>query len=208
MDISFDTIITDAAPLDSLVQRFGRVNRRRSENQGLCPVYVIAPPDTVGAAKPYQLDVVQRSFDQLPGGELLEEIGLQDKINAVYPKVKVTEIDAHLAVDAKGNSIFSELCHQPKSILLQILEIDTAACIRASDVDAYKTGRGDDRAMLEIPLTWRTLRPHAGSWGQLKDTGNNPFIVPDAEYDQNVGLLLNAKGDLLKIIIAGQIFGD
>lgn len=205
LDISFDTLITDAAPLDSLVQRFGRVNRRRSKEQGLCPVYVITPPDTASAVLPYQLEVVQRSFAQLPDGELLEEIGLQEKINAVYPKVEITQIDVHLAVDAEGNSTFPQLCHRPRSILLEILEIETAACIRASDEEAYKKGRGDDRAMLEIPLTWQTLRPHAGSWRQLRDTGNNPFIVPDAEYDEKVGLLLNAKGDLLKIVIAGQL---
>ena len=204
LDISFDTLITDAAPLDSLIQRFGRVNRRRGENQGLRPVYVIAPPEKAGEAKPYQLDVVQRSFDQLPDGELLEETSVQQKINAVYPEVQITEIDVHLAVDKNGNPTFRQLCHQPKSILLEILEIDTAACIRASDEDDYKTGRGNDRALLEIPLTWRTVRPHAGSWRQLKDTGNNPFIVPDAEYDKDVGLLLNAEGDLLKIVIAGQ----
>ena len=32
LDISFDLMITEAAPLDSLIQRFGRVNRRRDEN--------------------------------------------------------------------------------------------------------------------------------------------------------------------------------
>ena len=205
LDISFDTLITDAAPLDSLIQRFGRVNRRRSKKQGLCPVYVIAPPDKASAVLPYQLDTVQRSFDQLPDGELLEETSVQQKINAVYPEVKLTEIDVHLAVDKNGNPTFPQLCHRPRSILLEILEIETAACIRASDEDDYKTGRGNDRAMLEIPLTWRTVRPHVGSWGQLKDTGNNPFIVPDAEYDKDVGLLLKAEGSLLQFVIPSQL---
>lgn len=204
LDISFDTLISDAAPLDSLIQRFGRVNRRRSKEQGLCPVYVIAPPDTAGLAKPYQLEVLQRSFDQLPDGQLLEEIGLQEKINAVYPEVKITEIDCHLAVDAAGNSTFPQLCHRPRSILLEILEIETASCICASDVDDYKEGRGGDRAMLEIPLSWQTLRPYAASWRQLKDTGNNPFVVPDTEYDEEVGLLLNPQGDLLQFVTHKQ----
>ena len=49
LDISFDRIITQCAPLDSLIQRFGRVNRKRSKDTigKYKPVHIIAPHDKV-----------------------------------------------------------------------------------------------------------------------------------------------------------------
>ena len=44
LDIDLDTIYTDPAPLEALVQRFGRINRRRKQT-GLAPVYVYRQPD-------------------------------------------------------------------------------------------------------------------------------------------------------------------
>jgi CRISPR-associated endonuclease/helicase Cas3 len=205
LDISFDTLITDAAPFDSLVQRFGRVNRRRLDNKRHCPVYVIAPPETDREAKPYSLDVLTRSFKQMPDGELLEEITLQSRIDQVYPEVHIQSIAEHLAIDNVGNSTWPELCHRPRSLLLEALEIETAACIRASDEDDYKSGKSGERMELEIPLTWSILRPHAGKWRQMKDIGNNPFIVPDAEYSRELGLLLNPTAETRTHVIAQTI---
>jgi len=42
LDIDFDTIYTDPAPLEALIQRFGRVNRRRLKQE--TPVHVFAEP--------------------------------------------------------------------------------------------------------------------------------------------------------------------
>ncbi|MGQ9815750.1 MAG: hypothetical protein ACUVR3_11480 [Candidatus Roseilinea sp.] len=44
LDIDLDTIFTDPAPLEALVQRFGRVNRRRLQPD-LAPVHVFDQPD-------------------------------------------------------------------------------------------------------------------------------------------------------------------
>ncbi|WP_298821560.1 CRISPR-associated helicase Cas3' [Chloroflexus sp.] len=43
LDIDLDTIYTDPAPLEALLQRFGRVNRRGAK--GICPVYVFRQPE-------------------------------------------------------------------------------------------------------------------------------------------------------------------
>ena len=43
LDIDLDTIYTEPAPLEALVQRFGRINRRRKQRD-LAPVHVYRQP--------------------------------------------------------------------------------------------------------------------------------------------------------------------
>ncbi|MEZ0606866.1 CRISPR-associated helicase Cas3' [Fibrella sp. WM1] len=177
LDISFDRMVTDAAPLDSLIQRFGRVNRRRtSATLGQYkPVHVIEPPTSKRDNQPYDADSVRRSFDLLPDG-LLRETALQRLINAVYKDINVPSIDVH-------TQPIRELCHRPKSVLIDALEIDGACCIRESDRDTYLKARSDQRQQLEIPVPWTSLAPWVikGNWKPL-ETGNYPYVINDAWY--------------------------
>lgn len=82
LDISFDRMITQSAPIDSLIQRFGRVNRKRNSDTigKYKPIYVITPE---GNLLPYKAEIIERSFDVLPdNGELLKEVELQNIINS------------------------------------------------------------------------------------------------------------------------------
>lgn len=80
-------MITETAPIDALIQRFGRINRKRSaETIGKYkPVYVMAPPEKETDCLPYSKEVLQRSYEVLPHDGLLREAGLQSLIDAVYP---------------------------------------------------------------------------------------------------------------------------
>ena len=86
LDISFDVMITECAPIDALIQRFGRINRKRT-NQTIGhykPVYVLAPPDSETQALPYSIDVLQRTFSVLPDdGNLMKETEVQQMIDQV-----------------------------------------------------------------------------------------------------------------------------
>lgn len=59
LDIDLDTIYSDPAPLEALVQRFGRVNRARKQ-EGLAPVYVFRAP--TDGQKIYEADLVQATL--------------------------------------------------------------------------------------------------------------------------------------------------
>jgi len=193
LDISFDTLATDCAPIDSLIQRFGRVNRKRrpAHERIFCPVLVIAPPANATGAKPYELDLLSRTWEELPIGTCLHETSLQSMIDNVYPDVNIRAIDVHL-VESDHGFCLPELCHRQRNVIIDALEIDSSALVRSSDVAAYRNGTGADRLKLEIPVPSNMLRFKGNVLSPL-DVGNRPFRCLDEYYDANLGLILDRK---------------
>ena len=159
-------MVTQCAPLDSLIQRFGRINRRRDKNTigKYRPIYVIAPKNN---ALPYKIDILRKSFDQLPDGELLKEKSVQKKIDNVYPIVESKEIDIHLIFKNNRYSI-KELTSTKEAVLVKALEIESATCILESDRDKYLTADWEDRIYMEIPISWKSIIRHKSEYDQLK----------------------------------------
>ncbi len=192
LDISFDLMITDTAPFDAMVQRFGRVNRKRDDEtlkkpytDRLKPVYVLAPPDTDGEAKPYELPILQASFDALPNDAPLHERDIQGLIDQVFPTVDNIEIEKE-AIYKNGGWDIEKLRHKPKSVLFDKLEIDSMVCITQDDQTDYECFGYETRMGLEIPVRYHSVA-HAGL--DRSAIGNRPFIVPNQAYDNTLGLL-------------------
>ena len=186
LDISFDVMITEAAPLDALAQRFGRINRKRSsETIGqIKNIYIIAPPEDKKQALPYDLDVLNRTFEVLPDGELFEEKLLQEKIDKVFPSIDFMNIEQHSVFKTDGSFSINKLTHRNKSILFELLEIDSVSCICEGDVNEYENSTFEKRLELEIPIRYFTVANMNQS-----QKGNKPFIIPDKAYSEDMGLI-------------------
>ena len=184
LDISFDLMITETAPLDALIQRFGRVNRKRTTATigNYKPVYVIPPPDDSKEALPYDLDILKATFDILPDGEILHERELKEKIDDVFPEVDVMDIETHSIFKKDGSIVLDFLTHRPKSYLLELLEIDSVSCITTSDLEKYTQSGFEERMMMEIPARYWQMKNFPKC-----DYGNRPFIVPDHSYHEETG---------------------
>lgn len=189
LDINFDLMITETAPIDSLIQRFGRINRKRDYSTigKYKNVYVVSPPINEKDCKPYSIDILKRSFDILPNEEILKESSLQDLIDQVYPSVEVMNIDLD-SVFKNGRWCLRELWHLPKSALIERLDIDSIACITEQDKDTYLKADPERRISMEIPVNYNSIR-----WKKLEQlsVGSNPFVVPDSSYTAEKGLDLN-----------------
>lgn len=184
LDISFDRMITQCAPLDSLVQRFGRINRKRNKNTigKYKPVHVIAPH---GNVLPYKMEILSKSFEQLPGnGEILEERNLQSLIDSVYPKIESKEIDIHL-IYRNGRYVQRELTSKKEAVLVKVLEIESATCILESERDKYLIADWEERTYMEIPINWKTIARYKSQYEQLQ-VGANPFVIPQNEEDYKI----------------------
>lgn len=186
LDISFDLMVTECAPIDALIQRFGRINRKRSKETigRQKPIYVIAPPDDEKEAKPYNLDVLMRSYEVLPDGEVLKEEEIQKLLDIVYPKIQIPDIDFHTTY-RDGEWQLKQLVHFPKSALMDLLEVNSACCITEEDLTSYREGTYVSRTVLEIPV------PQSIRFKGLtqEEVGMYPFLLPDKAYDSVLGYL-------------------
>ena len=184
LDISFDIMITEAAPLDSLIQRFGRVNRKRSKDtiDKLKKVYVLPPPENEKDARPYDLESLQNSYQVLPDGKALKERELQQKMDRVFTKIDYPSIEESAVFGDNGQWSIPLLTHND-SILMKLLEIDSVVGITEKDTAAYADAIYEDRMLFEIPC-----RHYQVEDLPILPFGHNPYLIPDHAYSSELGL--------------------
>lgn len=87
LNIDYDVIYTEPAPIDALIQRFGRVNRKREK--GICSVVVFkeANENDKYIYNPKLIERTIEVFENILSGEssIIEEHKLQEYIDFVYP---------------------------------------------------------------------------------------------------------------------------
>lgn len=121
LDIDYDVIYTEPAPIDALIQRFGRVNRKRQK--GICPC-VIFTENNESDFYIYNAQVIARTIEvfgqNLDKNEgIIEENQLQQFIDYVYPTWNDKDLDDFNQVyDLLKTSIQENLiplCHSKKT---------------------------------------------------------------------------------------------
>ena len=81
LDIDFDCLFSEPAPIDALIQRFGRINRKREK--GICDVYICRE----GGQNDYFIyssDKIQRTLRAFAPIDVLYESKIQNLIDEVY----------------------------------------------------------------------------------------------------------------------------
>ena len=195
LDISFDRMITQAAPLDALIQRFGRINRRRKkpEERTLRPVHVLQPKEHT---LPYRKEIVQKSFELLPDGEVLKTISIQSLIDQIYPEIEIQKISGYLKWDGEKFQM-KKLRHVSEPVLMKYLEIDSATAILEKDLEAYKEANWEERQWLEIPVNEKSMYNIRERLQVVDGVGSEPYVMME-QYDyENVGLELKEPSNFI-----------
>ncbi len=94
LNIDLDTLYTDPAPLDALLQRFGRVNRGRGADAPLLPVHIFREPVGEKESKPYDVALVRAGLAVLErtcNGRPIDEAQVTAMLEQVYQQGEIMQ---------------------------------------------------------------------------------------------------------------------
>ena len=212
LDIDYDTIYTEPAPLDALIQRFGRVNRRREK--GICICHIFTERNEKDRFI-YNNDVVERTLAALKVIEkqnqgIIREKEIQAWMNQVYPTWEEKQKD-------KFDLIYSSFSYFVENELSPLVydstkedefykQFDSVKVLPVQLVNDYKTYLEQhefikaDGLLVSIRESrlWRLLQEQEASKDIFyyenitKDKlERKEFFVIKRVYNEELGLLIN-----------------
>ncbi len=204
LDINLDVLYSDPAPLEALLQRFGRINRGRPPGSPLKPVYVFTQPDD--GQHVYRADLVRAGLSVLQrlDGQAVDEGAVSSLLGEVYSGEIATRWWDEYARAAKEfrDAILGTL--RPFSSaedwqeaafyrLFDGLEVLPLA-LEAEYQALVEAGRYVEAASLLVPLSYgryEHLKQQGLAWPEGR-RGGPPLYVVDLPYDPDVGLEMPA----------------
>ncbi len=196
LNVDFDTIYTEPAPLEALAQRFGRVNRKG--RLARAPVHVLTQPDD--GQRVYDARLVQRTLATLSrrDGHMLDEAELGRMLDEVYGDDLAEEFVREVMRSERefARSCLDDLrAFQSDEALTEQFDqlFDGVEVVPAALVQAFKEELArsviDAQGFL-VPISYRQLArfARAGRVQKLEDD----FLAIDAPYDEETGLQLTA----------------
>jgi len=200
LDIDYDICFTEPAPIDALIQRFGRVNRRKNADgtplKGICPVFVFIK-GSENDRFIYNEQKVTKTLDLLSALDLLHESLLQDITDKVYDDGFGSQEQEFSETQTLFRHLIEEqqpYCSSKRSEsdfyrLFSAVEAVPLYYAAAYD-ECIQFGRIYDAMKYIVPLT-------LGQYHKLKSENrvseNKDRIVIDAKYDTETGLLIGER---------------
>lgn len=193
LDIDFAYGIIETAPLDALIQRLGRVNRKGKRDITLNNILLTAMEDN--SKYVYDKDLTQRSFELIQQVEGIEisETKLVELVNQLYSEFPWTEEQKDRFEKAYNHPLLLDFPHKltPGTYrywIEDVLEIDNSTdIILEEDQNTFEKQRrynsiGTSNYIIPIRLT-KKIRPYVS----FKNT-KSPPVLYKYSYSKELGL--------------------
>ena len=219
LNIDYDVIFTEPAPLDALLQRFGRVNRHRvnGKYRPPCDCIVFAERNDVDKYIYKNEEVIVRTLDALRLIQsrnigVVAENELQFHIDQVYPnwsekeKEDFDRVYTHLSTDVRENlSPFIYYPNREEEFEKQFDGIKVLPSILKNEyqelIEANKFIKAES---LKVSITTRRfaslisqeeIRRDVSAFQLLKkeEIKEQPYFIIDRKYDNQLGLQLDVE---------------
>ena len=219
LDIDYDVIFTEPAPLDALLQRFGRVNRHRKNGQfrSPCDCVVFSERNDVDKFIYKNEEVIIRTMKALRKMELknsgiVAEIELQKYIDQVYPdwsdkdKADFDRVYSNLKLDVEENlAPFIYYPHREEEFEKQFDGIKVLPSILTNDYrELLEANKFIKAESLKVSITKRRFASIISKGGIYRDASafqlhwkdeikEQSYYVIDRKYDDELGLQLDIE---------------
>ncbi len=208
LDVSFSTILTEPAPLDALVQRFGRVNRQGWRNGRIEDVYVLTKGSEADRKIYKDYGVVEESvklLEELDGKELRESL-VPELVSRAYSVIseKLTGEVQDYKKRAKEvfNSVKPLIKGEDERKFYEMFNgLEAVPGAYAGEaLRLIERGMGIETHRYLVPVPMWLYWAESDSFHRLSDRGAGKHIlVAELEYSPETGLLREplTGGDML-----------
>jgi CRISPR-associated endonuclease/helicase Cas3 len=195
LDIDYDILFTENAPIDALIQRAGRVNRKRDKNRN-SQVWVF-PHRPIVKEYVYKLEgVLEKTFDILAKhqGQKLTESQLLQMVNEVYENIDVTQnvdyqnaLTIYNRIQKEEGYLNDIILKDENNDIYTRLGIDSISIIPSLYYEVIRNFSPSEKKKYEVSIrTWQY------SQRKTKLSDKDGFVYADIAYDEDIGL--NYKG--------------
>jgi len=219
LDIDYDVIFTEPAPLDALLQRFGRVNRHRINGQYRppCDCIVFSERNEMDKYIYKNEEIIVRTLEALREMEsrnsgVVAEIDLQRYIDQVYPDWSVKDkedfdrVYSHLKADVMENlAPFIYDSHREEEFEKQFDGVKVLPAIKANEYrDLLGANKFIKAESLKVSITKQRFASFITKESIHRDVSafkllwkaeikEQPYYIIDRKYDDELGLQLDIE---------------
>ncbi len=199
LDIDIDTLYSDPAPLEALVQRFGRINRRRQQAD-LAPVHVYRQPSDGQTI--YDTLLVQRTLEILEreNGHAIDEAAIGRWLDEIYSGEVATQWQKQYRRSAAEFEATCIQTLQPFAADHKLEEefykaFDSIEVLPQSLIETYQQVHEEQPFLAEellVSISWRRYYALKNKQLLLAKTDELPPVVR-ATYNSEIGLVFETS---------------